>query len=81
MKIKNWSVELDTTLDDKLIVEGKLRELMRQVQDKRKELGSCDSIRKSPWFCLKYLRCKPKLKRQVLADQIIVRSEFAAQLM
>lgn len=34
------SVELDLKLDDSLIAEGQTRELIRQIQDKRKELGA-----------------------------------------
>ena len=34
------SVELDLKLDDALIAEGRTRELIRQIQDKRKELGA-----------------------------------------
>ncbi len=39
-KENELSVELDTKLDDQLIAEGKLRELIRSVQEKRKELGA-----------------------------------------
>lgn len=33
-------VELDTTLDAKLVAEGQARELIRQIQDQRKQLGA-----------------------------------------
>ena len=39
-KSDELSVELDLQLDDELIAEGQTRDLIRQIQDKRKELGA-----------------------------------------
>jgi isoleucyl-tRNA synthetase len=76
------SVILDLNLDSNLIAEGKLRELMRQVQDKRKELGA--RLDQKINLILPELPVLPELldqlKRQVLADKITQGPEFEVQL-
>ena len=78
----DFSVILDLDLDSQLVAEGKLRELVRQVQDKRKELGAkLDqkiNLTLSENLEEKY---KLELSRQTLVQQINIGSEFAVQLL
>ncbi|MBI5358311.1 isoleucine--tRNA ligase [Candidatus Amesbacteria bacterium] len=80
-KILELTVELDTKLDDELIAEGKLRELMRQIQDKRKELGA-RLDQKIDLTITEDLddKYKLELRRQTLAENLNVGSEFEVQL-
>ena len=79
---KELSVVLDLDLDSELIAEGKLREITRQIQDKRKELGAkLDqkiNLTLSEDLEEKY---KLELSRQTLVQQINIGSEFAVQLL
>ena len=88
IKTINWtknkgdlSVILDLNLDSELIAEGKLRELMRQVQDKRKELGA-NLDQKINLTLVEDLddQYKTELCRQTLVQNINLGSEFAVQL-
>lgn len=81
-KSDELSVKLDTVIDEQLRAEGKLRELMRQVQDKRKELGA--RLDQKINLILTEMPVLPELldqlRRQVLADKITQGPDFEVQL-
>ncbi len=78
---KELTVQLDTQLDEQLIAEGKLRELVRQIQDKRKELGARldQNINLTLSEELDEVYQK-ELARQTLAVEIKQGSKFGVQL-
>ncbi|MBI2008578.1 isoleucine--tRNA ligase [Candidatus Amesbacteria bacterium] len=77
------SVELDLTLDDSLISEGHSRELIRQIQDKRKELGA--RLDQQISLILPALPSTPSLlddlKRHTLAAKVELGSELKVELL
>jgi len=64
------TVSLDTKIDDKLRAEGKIRELIRQVQELRKEAGA-KLDQKIKLTLLAMPQSLDKLKRQTLAEEVV----------
>ena len=69
-------------MDDELIEEGKLRELVRAVQDARKEAGA--RLDQHIKLVVPQLPTVPEmldsLKRQVLADEVVVGQTLKVEL-
>ncbi|TSC88339.1 MAG: isoleucyl-tRNA synthetase [Microgenomates group bacterium Gr01-1014_16] len=79
-KSDELSVELDLKLDDLLIAEGQTRELIRQIQDKRKELGA-RLDQKINLVLPSHPVSIEDLKRHTLADKIEYGSELKVELL
>lgn len=76
---KELTAKLDTKLDDELIAEGKLRELIRSIQEARKAAGArLDQHIKL--VVPEMPEMLETLKRQVLADEVVVGPTLAVEL-
>ncbi len=82
-KNKDLSVSLDLNLDSELIAEGRLRDLIRQVQEKRKELGA--RLDQKIKLVMPDLPAVPELlenlKRQTLAKEVKSGHELQVELL
>ncbi len=70
-KIKEIKVSFDTQLTPKLIEEGQLRELVRQIQWERKKLGIRPDQKISLVIPEKFINYADYLKKRVLCSQVI----------
>ncbi len=79
-KEDKMSAEYNTNLTNELILEGKLRELVREIQSKRKELGTKPDQLVSLQLPEEYFKFADILKKKVLAKNIINGKELKVSL-
>ncbi len=73
----NIEVIYDTTMTDELKQEGKLRELVREIQDKRKQLGKKQTDTIILTIPKEFKTKTEYLKRRVMASKVIVGSTLS----
>jgi isoleucyl-tRNA synthetase len=76
------AVVLDLTLDEDLIRRGEVREMIRQVQDLRKQAGFevSDRIQLTLWGLTDLGQSTEEVAREVLATRVVVHPELPAAL-
>jgi DNA-binding transcriptional regulator/RsmH inhibitor MraZ len=70
----------DTQITQELAFEGRLRELMREIQSKRKELGTRPDQEVRVTIPAEFMAYAPMLKRKVLAREIVEGAQLEVAL-
>ncbi len=77
---EEFSAQYDTQITQELAFEGRLRELMREIQSRRKELGTRPDQEVRVTIPAEFMAYAPMLKRKVLAREIVEGAQLEVAL-
>jgi isoleucyl-tRNA synthetase len=79
-KSEEIEISYDTELTDELLMEGKVRDVIRQIQEERKKLGVKPDQRVKLILPEEYLGFSGNIKRKVLAEKVTFGRELKVQI-